>query len=96
MPIGLKEFAGWSANKEAAKFYTPQPYSGKITLFKSDQTTSEIHYVLDPQLGWGDIAMGGVDIVECHGDHVGMLKDPNVEKVSKSLRIAIDKALSSE
>ena len=96
MPIGLKEFAGWSANKEAAKFYTPQPYSGKITLFKSDQTTSEIQYVLDPQLGWGDIAMGGVDIVECHGDHVGMLKDPNVEKVSKSLRIAIDKALSSE
>ena len=37
---------------------------------------------------------GGVDIIECHGDHVGMLKDPNVEKVAKNLRLAIDKALN--
>ena len=96
MPIGLKEYAGWSANKEAAFRYTPHAYNGKVTLFKSDEKSNEIQYLTDPELGWGKMALGGVDTIECHGDHVGIIEEPNVQKVAKSLRQAIDRALNPE
>ena len=91
--IDLKEFVAWSENHEAAQHYNPYAYTGKVILFKSDHTQLDVEYSEDPQLGWGGVVLGGVEIIKCHGDHIGMLADPNVETVAKKLRQSIDRAL---
>ena len=93
MTIDLKEYVTWSENHEASIRYNPEPYAGKVILFKSDQTLQEVDNIKDPQLGWGEVALGGVEIINCPGDHVSMLTDPHVETVANKLRQAIAGAL---
>ena len=95
MTIDLKEYVTWSENHEASIRYNPEPYAGKVILFKSDQTLQEVDNIKDPQLGWGEVALGGVEIINCPGDHVSMLTDPHVETVANKLRQAIAGALHS-
>ena len=96
MSVDLKEFDAWKENKEAARQYYPYSYAGKVILLKSDQTTSQVEYLMDPQLGWGDVVSGGVEIIKCPGNHLGMLADHFVETVAKKLMQSIKKALNKE
>ena len=93
MTIDLKEYVTWSENHEASIRYNPEPYAGEVMLFKSDQTLQEVDNITDPQLGWGEVSLGGVEIINCPGDHVSMLTDPHVETVANKLRQAIAGAL---
>ena len=96
MTIDLKEYVTWSENHEASKRYNPAPYAGKVILFKSDHTLHEVDNIKDPQLGWGEVSLGGVEIIHCPGNHLGMLVDPHVETLAKKLRQSIDRALHIE
>ncbi len=95
MSIAFKEYVTWRENHEASIRYNPEPYAGKVILFKSDHTSTEIDNIKDPQLGWGEVSLGGVEIINCPGDHVSMLTDPHVETVANKLRQAIAGALHS-
>ncbi len=55
--------------------YSPTPFDGSIILFRSE---SEAHFDVDPTLGWGSIARRGVAVVRVPGDHLTMLREPNV------------------
>ena len=94
--IGLKEFAIWDENREIEKNYRPDPYPAKVVLFKSEETILNTQYLNDPQLGWGNVALGGVEIIECEGSHVGMVEYPHVEILAKKLNQSIIKALNTE
>ena len=50
-----------AVNDYAAAHYLPKPYPGRLTLFKP-----QINYKCfpDPNMGWGDLALGGLEIVE--------------------------------
>ncbi len=96
MSVALKEFAAWNANKEASQHYVPEAYPGKITLFRSHERAIEFNSCIDPQFGWGDVSLGGLEIIDCLGNHVGILEEPYVKTVAKKLRHAIDRALSLE
>ena len=77
---------------QARKNYVPQVYSGKITLFRSTQIDKRLEFGdFDPQLGWGDLAAGGLDIIDIPGDHLGILKEPNVAILANELKNCIDK-----
>jgi amino acid adenylation domain-containing protein len=95
MPVGLKEFAAWQANKEAAQLYNPGVYCGKVTLFRSYERAHEIVYLNDPELGWGGVAAGGLEIIDCPGDHTGMLSYPDVLTLAEKLKKTIKQALFS-
>lgn len=41
---------------------------------------------VDPLLGWGRIADGGVDRYEMAGEHVSMLLEPYVEQLAEILK----------
>ncbi len=47
-------------------------------------------------MGWVEVALGGVEIIDCPGDHTGMLADPNVELVAIKLRASLERALHPE
>ncbi|WP_019506242.1 non-ribosomal peptide synthetase [Pleurocapsa sp. PCC 7319] len=75
----------------ATQNYIPRPYSGDITLFRSIQMDEMLEFGdVDPQLGWGNLAVGGLEIIDIPGDHLGILKEPHVAKLAQELEIRID------
>jgi acyl transferase domain-containing protein/glutamate-1-semialdehyde aminotransferase/thioesterase domain-containing protein len=78
-------------NDHAADIYEPRPYPGALTLFKP-----HINYKFypDPRMGWGDLALGGLDIVEMPMNPHAMLVEPYVELLSRELKSRLDMAIN--
>jgi thioesterase domain-containing protein len=75
------EFKGllqvFQANVRADSRYRPQRYPGRVTLFKtSDQ---------DSTWGWGDIAANGVELHQIPGNHMNVLRPPQVQVLAEKL-----------
>ncbi len=69
------------AHRWALWSYKAKPYSGRITLFRP----SKYKYSSDPLLGWGKLAMEGVDVHVIPGKHGEMVKEPIVQVMAKQL-----------
>ena len=71
-----------AVNDHAADTYLPQPYRGRLTLIKP-----HVNYKFypDPELGWGDLAVGGLDIVEMQVNPHAMLVEPYVRQLAQEL-----------
>jgi amino acid adenylation domain-containing protein len=85
---------------EAQLKYRPQAYEGKVTLFLSTNTNplADDTFVdpklvdIDPKFGWGELALGGLDIVRVPGGHISLLREPNVQILAERLKLIIDTA----
>jgi thioesterase domain-containing protein/acyl carrier protein len=67
----------------AGRRYRPQPYVGRVKLFRPrDRGT---RYDLPADLGWSELISGGLEIIEVPGDHYTMLKSPNVKTLADEL-----------
>jgi amino acid adenylation domain-containing protein len=75
-------------NDKAQIVYTPLPYDGKITLFR---TKSHYHRFTDFDFGWGPIAWQGVHVVELPFYPRGSLNDPFVQILAERLKAEIEK-----
>ncbi|HEY6051794.1 MAG TPA: alpha/beta fold hydrolase, partial [Thermoanaerobaculia bacterium] len=78
------------ANTRAIVAYVPAPYPGRITLFLAGETRT---IASEPDLGWGRLCGGGVEIHEIPGSHSSMLSDeaslrPLSERLADCLRRA--------
>jgi thioesterase domain-containing protein/acyl carrier protein len=82
-----------------ADAYDYRPYPGRITLFAlasrdamSDSLFDPALGDIDPELGWGRLAAGRVDVQELPGEHVSIFVEPHVqvlgEKLTRCLEIA--------
>ena len=60
----------------AARTATQRPFTGRICLFHRDSMPSGRY--LDTQLGWGDLAAGGIEVHPLPGDHFSMFREPGV------------------
>jgi thioesterase domain-containing protein len=95
-------------NTQALIRYKPQTYHGRITLFRAreqpvnaqgelgrglDQVAPHLSEMLkDPQLGWGGLASGGIEIIDIPGSHYTILHGDNVPVLARLIRNQIDKA----
>ncbi len=86
--------------EEMRATYHPQVYSGRIALFlamdRSDIQDSVFDSALvniDPQFGWGNLAQGQLDIYEVPGDHLGILKEPQVKLLAQVLKRLLQDAV---
>ena len=68
----------------ATQSYAPQPYSGRMVLFRAMER-DEYWASLDYDMGWGLLAAGGLQIFDVPGDHLGILRDPNVQVLAAKL-----------
>ncbi|MBV5326344.1 MAG: amino acid adenylation domain-containing protein [Chlorobium sp.] len=93
MPVSLYEFAARLQNDDALQKYHPKIYTGKVTLFKSRERFYGVSFILDPLSGWGAFSSGGVEVIDCPGDHLGMLADPHVETLGMKLMQSIETCL---
>lgn len=84
----------FAANDWAVRSYVPRPYFGLITLFKSTwgYQRSEVRSPY-PDLGWGRVAKGGLEIYEVPGTHASMVREPHVKVLGQHLRVCLDRYL---
>src|SRR5262249_54533253 len=97
----------YRANEAAKRKYVPQAYPGTVTLFKTDRQhtmppsdgsvrSEQIEKMIqDPTMGWGDLAAGGVRVVEVPGDHHTMVLKPHVETLALRIRNCLSKAVTT-
>ena len=78
-------------NDYAAEHYDPKPYAGELALFKP---RFNYKFYPDPKMGWGDLALGGLDIVEVAVNPHSMLLEPYVKVLAAQLKERIDGAAS--
>lgn len=91
MPDALRVHAVMKRGHEASVEYTIRPYPGRVTVYRAtDRVFYDAEYA-EAGLGWGRVARGGVDVVDVPGDHVGILREPAVGVIARSLRERIDR-----
>ena len=85
IPEALKQVQ--EDNILAKRNYVPQAYSDKVILFRATKRPPGFYY--DPQLGWGDLAVGGMEIYDIPGNHTSIMKSL---VLAEQLKICLDKA----
>jgi pyochelin synthetase len=78
-------------NDRAFLAYKPVVYPGKMTICKPRRNYS---FLRDPFNGWGEIAAGGLEIIELPSDPGGIFIEPYVQTLAEKLREHIDQAVS--
>ena len=78
------------ANNQAAKSYVPQVYPGRLTLLQASQKA--VGAEDDPEMGWGQLTAGGVEIHEIPGSHTQIMEEPQVQLVAEKLHFCLHKA----
>jgi len=76
-------------NDFAAEHYDPVPYPGRLTLFKP---RFNYKFYPDQKMGWGEMALGGLDIVEVAVNPHSMLLEPYVTVLAQQLKERITAA----
>jgi thioesterase domain-containing protein/acyl carrier protein len=89
MPYALHYSLIVEANQKLGSDYALQVYPGKVTLFRASDQAVRYDQVSD--LGWSAMAVGGLEIHEVPGDHLGMFQEPHVQMLAEKLRACIDK-----
>jgi thioesterase domain-containing protein/acyl carrier protein len=79
---------------KAGKTYVPKPYPAKLTLFRASRQPSWFHP--DPQLGWGRLAAGGLEIHEVPGHHGALAHEPRVALLAVELEECLARARAPE
>jgi aspartate racemase len=90
-PHALEYFARREISDQAHRDYVPQVYPGRVILFKATDRAEAATFYFDPDLGWGKLAAGGLDIYEVPGNHLSILKEPHVRVLGEKLRDCLDK-----
>jgi thioesterase domain-containing protein len=90
----------------AAKEYISQVYQDKVVLFRATKSlgiedssiddTPMIEKTSDPLFGWGERAMGGVEVDDIPGGHSSCLQEPYVQVLAAKMEAHIKDALSGE
>lgn len=74
-------------NDHAAEEYLPTPYPGDVTMFKP---RLNYKFYPDPNMGYGDLIRGRLDLVEVSTNPHAMLLDPHVNLLAGELERRID------
>ncbi len=75
--------------QRTSRLYFPQPYSGKMVLFYALERDA-FEGEGDRDLGWKSVAAGGLQIYDVPGDHLGILKHPNVRVLADKLQLHLN------
>lgn len=71
------------ACSKAAGKYEIQPYNGRVTLFRVREKSADT--LNDPYAIWWRVAREGVELREISGDHLSLLKEPQVRFLAQEL-----------
>jgi thioesterase domain-containing protein/acyl carrier protein len=82
------------ACSEAAGEYDVQPYKGRVTLFRvREKSAGSLN---DPYSIWWRMAANGVELREIGGDHLSLLKEPQVRFLAGELAEALAQSVQED
>jgi len=75
----------------AGREYDPQPYEGKVTLFRCTNVIPlfQAYLAADPTWGWGRLSTEPVEIHHVPGSHETMVVEPDVQALAHKLKLCI-------
>jgi thioesterase domain-containing protein len=73
----------WQAHYRSLVAYQPRPYSGHVALFRARRQS--YMRTLDPTLGWATLGIPSIEVHTVPGDHLTMLREPNVQVLADQL-----------
>jgi thioesterase domain-containing protein/acyl carrier protein len=87
LPQDLLDARIKTANDRARKAYTPKFYPGQVTLFRAVDS-----YLApgNPDMGWSNLAGGGLDLHYVPGGHTSMYEEPHVAVLAEKLKACLD------
>jgi amino acid adenylation domain-containing protein len=74
------------ANGDALRRYVPQPYEGRVYLFRAREGEVKAKLGADRTLGWGRVCRQGVEVIEVPGDHLTIITQPHVPVLAQALQ----------
>jgi thioesterase domain-containing protein len=87
VPLRLRRFYFLDVGIEAVRTYTPQPYIGRIILYKGEQRSD------NPQVDWGKLPAKGLTIQEMPGTHLDSIQNPHIQKsVAERVKVHLHEA----
>ncbi|MCB0764570.1 MAG: amino acid adenylation domain-containing protein [Flavobacteriales bacterium] len=84
----LRHFHIIDTYDQAIMAYRPKPFDGPVTVFKAAGSYGA------QDMGWGELALGPLDLHVLPGDHYSLIKDPEVKLLVRQLSMCIDLAVS--
>jgi thioesterase domain-containing protein len=86
LPLDYTE-ANWDALskiiRKAHRGYQFQPLESRAVLFRAKDSEYIRLNAIDRNMGWGGLFKGGLEIVDCPGDHYNVLKSPNLQLLAQ-------------
>ncbi|HEX3693503.1 MAG TPA: non-ribosomal peptide synthetase, partial [Solirubrobacteraceae bacterium] len=82
IPERTREQFFFGLHARAERAYTPSPYPGELTVFHGEGLYE------DPELGWGELARGGVQALAVPGEHKNnrdAMREPAVQFVAERI-----------
>jgi thioesterase domain-containing protein/NRPS condensation-like uncharacterized protein/acyl carrier protein len=93
LPYSMREAVINKAIVSSVRTYVPQPYPGKITLFRANATIYLSEDGSDnDEVGWTKVAGGGLEIYKVPGEHNTLLAEPHVRTLAPILIQCLDEA----
>jgi acyl transferase domain-containing protein/thioesterase domain-containing protein len=86
VPLRLHYFQAEEAHIRALQRYSFQSYPGKVTLFKATDRGEILGRREHPTLGWGQYAVGGLEIHDILSAHISILYEPYVQNFAEKLK----------
>ena len=99
LPHHLSRAIVAEANMQAKWAYSPQVYSGKITLFRAKKSAKFNKFYLpnqadwetrDPENGWSNFSRDKLEIYDVPGDHYSIFDRPNVQVLAETLKACLE------
>jgi len=81
-------FETFRINIRATERYCAPTYAGRLVLFKARERFLQASHA--PDLGWGELAKGGVEVHEIPGDHYSILRQGDIQTLADRLREVLD------
>lgn len=88
MPKRLEELQ--RIHRQAVEAYVPQRCPGRVTLLRARERLAGAEE--DPEMGWGRVAAGGVEVHEVPGNHLSMLEQPHLQVLAAKLQECLQRA----
>jgi fatty-acyl-CoA synthase len=71
--------------------YIPKPFSGRLTFFKAKGVASVRYRQPAPELAWGALATGGIEVREVAGRHRSMITGRNARMLAAEVLACLDR-----
>ena len=90
LPPELVDFHLFRNFTDAQAQYKPQPYDGKIVLFKAELAET-LYLYAGRELGWDAHASGEIRVTEIGGSHFTMMAEPGVSELIEAFRLELQR-----